>query len=243
MRPWYFRWWGMMVIGYVAITGMLGIVVLASDRSVPSGPTALDAIRAGGFTEAKGVDAAARADAPLVTDADPAIGSPTPLLTIVEFSDFECPFCREAFPTIRALATRYGDRVRFVYRDFPVDELHAGARLAAEAAQCAHGQGKFWAYHDKLFQSAPRFDRAALSTYARAVGLDVAAFDACVDGKQFTDAVEMDAAAGRAFGVKGTPTWFFLLGNDPKTARRVEGVIPSDVFDAVVADTLARVRR
>ena len=245
MRPWYLRWWGIVVIGYVALTGVLGIAALSSSRSAAARPTIFDSIRAGGFTESKPIADSRKpiADVPLVTDTDPAIGTATPLLTIVEFSDFECPYCREAFPTIRGIASRYGDRIRFIYRDFPVDTLHANARLAAEAAQCAHAQGKFWAYHDRLFQNASALDRAALTTHARAVGLDAVAFDACVDGKQFAEAVEADVHAGRALGVKGTPTWFFLRYGDPTTARRVEGAIPNAVFEAVVSDTLARTRR
>jgi len=186
----------------------------------------------------------------MFSEHDPAIGAPLDRaqLVIVEYSDFQCPFCRAAFPIIREAVTTYGDRgFRFVYRDFPVDEIHADARLAAEAAQCAHAQGKFWAYHDKLFQSAGAatsagasgLDSASLLRYAEQVGIDRAPFAACLQSKQFASEVAADHDAGVKLGVRGTPTWFLLPGGDPAKARRVEGVIPR----AALQDLLERALR
>lgn len=258
--PWYLRWWGIAILAYLAVTAVLGIAFLVMNRRSRASVVP-EVLRAGGFTAAKSTadrQQSASVDASmvrLVTDADPAIGAPaaTAKLTIVEFSDFECPFCRQAFPIIRGIAAAYGDRgVRYVYRDFPVDALHANARAAAEAAQCAHAQGKFWAYHDKLFQNAGApdanttngggLDRASLARYARQVGLDQR-FDVCLASGEMHDAVQRDVDAGTALGVHGTPTWFFMTGNDPSTARRVEGVIPREAFTQFLDRTLERLAR
>ena len=233
MKPWYLRPWGIAFLGYLAVTGVLGIAFLVTSRRAPLNrtPSPLDTVRAGGFTEAGRRDASVDLSVPIFSDRDPAIGADTPKLVIVEFSDFQCPFCRAAFPIIREAVTMYGDRgVRYVYRDFPVDEIHADARLAAEAAQCAHAKGRFWAYHDKLFQNAEALDRASLVRYAEQVGLEQQPFDACLTSRQFAAAVEDDYQAGVKLGVKGTPTWFFLPDGDPKKARRVEGVIPREAL-------------
>ncbi|MDO8599588.1 MAG: thioredoxin domain-containing protein [bacterium] len=239
MQPWYLRWWGIAILAYIAVTAVLGIVFLVSSRgALGQSPSPLDAFRTGGFTTKEGAGGTFDASVPIVTDRDPALGADHPALTIVEFSDFQCPFCRQSFPIIREAVTQYGDRLRFVYRDYPVDELHADARAAAEAAQCAHAQGKFWAYHDKLFQNADALDAASLTRYAAQVGLDQTAFAACVAARTFAAAVEEDYQAGVKLGVAGTPTWFFLSDGDPKKARRVEGVIPRDALLKFLERTL-----
>ncbi|MDO8622219.1 MAG: thioredoxin domain-containing protein [bacterium] len=236
MRPWYQRPWGIAILVYIAVTASLGIVFLVAIRRAQP-QSSSSALRAGGFTEAGQSASGAALDrsVPMFSDRDPAIGAPLERakLIIVEYSDFQCPFCRAAFPIIREAVTMYGDRgLRFVYRDFPVDEIHADARLAAEAAQCAHAQGKFWAYHDKVFQSADAsggasgLDEASLLRYAEQVGIDRAPFEECIRSKQFASEVAADYDAGVKLGVRGTPTWFLLPGGDPAKARRVEGVIP-----------------
>lgn len=241
MRPWFRRGWGIAILGYLLVTGILGIVFLVSSRRAPLSrtPSPLDTVRTGGFTEARSVGTTVDLSAPIFSERDPAIGSERPKLVIVEYSDFQCPFCRAAFPIIREAVTSYGDRgLRLVYRDFPVDEIHPEARGATEAAQCAHAQGKFWAYHDKLFQNADTLDATSLARYAEQIGLDRTQFDACVASRQFRQAVEEDSQAGVKLGVKGTPTWFFLPDGDPQKARRVEGVIPREALFGFLERTL-----
>lgn len=231
--PWFRRSWGIAVLAYLLVTGVLGIAFLVSSRRAQLNRTQapLDTLRTGGFTEARPTAATVDRSVSIFSGSDPAIGSAQPKLLIVEYSDFQCPFCRAAFPIIREAVTTYGDRgLRLVYRDFPVDEIHPEARGAAEAAQCAHAQGKFWAYHDKLFQNADALDAISLARYAEQVGLDRTQFDACAASRQFRQAVEEDYQAGVKLGVKGTPTWFFLPDGDPQKARRVEGVIPREAL-------------
>jgi protein-disulfide isomerase len=139
-------------------------------------------------------------------------------VTIVEFSDFECPFCRRAEATVRQLLERYPDQVRLVYRHFPL-EMHPDALPAAEAAACAADQGKFWEFHDKLL-SGP-LDAASRERYASEVGLDMERYKACVAKRQFKDAVAADQKAGEAAGVSGTPA-FFVNGVPLSGARPLE---------------------
>ncbi|MBI4434378.1 DsbA family protein, partial [Candidatus Uhrbacteria bacterium] len=238
MRPWYLRWWGIVIIVYIAVTGVLGIGFIVASRRAPTVPASArdDVLRVGGFTAAETVNSqqsTVNRQQLLVTDSDPTLGATAAIagVTIVEFSDFQCPFCRAAFPIIRQVASQYGGRgLRYVYRDWFNDELHPDARRAAEAAQCAHAQGKFWAFHDKVFQNQEQMDAKSLAAYARQVGLDGQRFDVCVASKEFASAVQQDIDAGTSFGVRGTPTWFFILGGDVANARRVEGVIPRDVL-------------
>ena len=235
MRPWYLRWWGIVIVVYLACTAALGIVFVVVSRQARARAVLPDVLRVGGFTDTGKAEQPTRASAPIIVPENPTFGasSASAQLTIVEFSDFECPFCRQAFPIIRAAMTTYGTSVRFVYRHFPIDELHPRARRAAEAGACANAQGKFWAYHDKLFTNADALDDASLIRYARQVGLDQR-FDVCLASKEFAGVVQADVDAGKALGVHGTPTWFFILHNDPLTARRVEGVIPRDALTNLI---------
>ncbi len=110
----------------------------------------------------------------------PVRGAPDAAVTIVEFSDFECPFCKQAHGTVTKVLERYSGRIRLAYRDFPLESIHPLARGAAEAARCARDGGKFWEYHDVLFAQSPKLAPDDLKRYAKDVGLDVEKFDACV---------------------------------------------------------------
>ena len=141
--------------------------------------------------------------------------------------DFACQFSKEENSIIRELLTKYPDRVRLQVRDFPVDELHPEARQTAEAAVCAHAQGKYWAMHDLLFATAGNFTDADLLKYAKNIGLDETKFSLCLKDPQTAAEVQTDIEAGTAAGVPGTPT-FFING------IKVEGAIPADIWEQIV---------
>ncbi|HUL79389.1 MAG TPA: thioredoxin domain-containing protein [Vicinamibacteria bacterium] len=162
----------------------------------------------------------------------PARGNPKAPVTIVEFSDFQCPFCARARPTVARVREAYGDRVRWVFRHFPLD-FHAQAQKAGEAAACAADQGRFWEMHDLLWANGGKLQVADLKAHAATLGLDVAAFDKCLDSGQEAAVVERDAAAGQSFGVSGTPA-FFVNG------RPLTGAQPFDAFAQVIDDELQR---
>jgi protein-disulfide isomerase len=153
-------------------------------------------------------------------------------VTIVEFTDFHCPFCKRVLPTLSQISAKYGDQVKLVYKDFPIDKLHPGARRGHEAARCAGEQGKFWPYHDKLFANAPKAGPDDLKAYAKEVGLDSAAFDTCVRNGKYQSAVQKDIDEGGAAGVTGTPA-FFING------RLLSGAQPLESFARVIDDELA----
>lgn len=159
----------------------------------------------------------------VVTDDDPALGMETPQLTVVVFADFGCSYCAEVSGTVRKLAAFYGDQVRFIYRDFPLADIHPDAQRAAEAAECAHEQGMFWQYYDKLYQNQSDHSIGALKLYALEIGTDLEQFIECVDSSKYRGEVLDDYADGVVAGVYGTPTFFF-------NGYRVEGAIPEDVF-------------
>ncbi len=164
----------------------------------------------------------------LATLDDPSLGahSDDALLTIVEFADFGCPYSREASYVVRALA-EYSTVVRYVYRDFPIADIHPTAAVAAEAGECAQEQGRFFDYHDKLYQNQFDLSQDALKRYAQELGLDTDLFNTCLESHRYRDEVEQDRLAGVEAGVRGTPTFFF-------NGVRVEGAIPQDVFSSLI---------
>lgn len=162
----------------------------------------------------------------------PAIGPADAPVTMVEWSDYQCPFCRRAHPTVEQLLTEYKGDIRFVYRDFPLS-FHQHAMPASEAAHCALDQGKFWEYHKNLFEVQGDLSEADLSKRASDVGLDGAAFTACLKSKKFDGDIQSSMSAGSALGVTGTPA-FFING------RMLVGAQPIDKFREVINDELTR---
>lgn len=162
----------------------------------------------------------------------PARGPAAALVQIIEFSDFECPFCLRAHPTVLKVLSTYGDKVRLVYRHYPLPN-HPNARPAAEASACADEQGKFWEFHDRLFENQTKLTAADLKQYASTLGLDSGKFNACFDSHKFAAQVEDDMEAGEAVGVSGTPA-FFING------RVVSGAQPFEVFKRIIDEELAR---
>ncbi|MBF0182140.1 MAG: thioredoxin domain-containing protein [Magnetococcales bacterium] len=151
-------------------------------------------------------------------------------ITIVEFSDFECPYCRRAQGTLKKVVEAYGDKVRMVFRHYPLP-FHAKAPKASEAAQCAADQGKFWPMHDLLFEEKSKLEVADLKAHAKTVGLDQAKFDKCLDGGTHSGRVSADLGDGKKLGVTGTPT-FFING------VRLVGAQPFEKFKAIIDEEL-----
>ncbi len=161
-------------------------------------------------------------------------GNPDAPVTIVEFSDFQCPFCRAAEPTVKEVLGKYKDKVRFSYRDFPLKQIHAHAEQAAEAARCAGEQGKFWEYHDLLYAGETTLDQAGLTDRARSIGLDVNRFSTCLASGKFEAPIESDLQVGKRAGVTGTPAFYIdgvlLSGAQPLSA--FEKIIDSELASA-----------
>ena len=164
-----------------------------------------------------------------VTNVDHIRGNANAKITLVEYSDFECPFCASFHPTVKQLLADYPNDIRLVYRHFPLRQLHPNAQKAAEASECAAEQGKFWEMHDKLFElnTARSLTLDAMKTAAKDMGLDTTKFNSCVDSGKYASEVEKDYKDGIAGGVTGTPGTF--VGSE-----YVAGALPYESVKAVV---------
>jgi protein-disulfide isomerase len=164
-------------------------------------------------------------------DGAPFKGTADAPVVIVKFEDFHCPFCKEAQATMAQLLARYPDRIKIVHKDFPIDELHPGARAAHTAARCASEQGTFWPYHDALYAHAPKTAAKELESYAKDVGLDAMRLEQCVSAGKYSGAVGKDIDDGKQAGVTGTPA-FFING------RLVAGAQPVENFVKIIDEEL-----
>jgi len=162
----------------------------------------------------------------------PAKGPETAPVTIVEFSDFQCPYCGQLTPTLEAVKQKYGDKVRIVFRQFPLN-IHDHAQKAAEAALCANEQGKFWEMHDYMFKNQGALAIEQLKAKAAELGLNASNFNQCLDSGKTAKAIEADMKAGSSVGVNGTPT-FFVNG------RLMQAGMPIEALSAVIDDELQR---
>jgi len=213
-------------VGILIYAFFFAIQVLSIRGQILSGTYDFDAYGAS-TSGAGGANVDQRGTYDVATFDDPSLGLSNAKVTIVEFGDFECPFCKQSYPTIRTLAQEFKDDVRVVYRDFPLETIHPNARFAALAGYCAEEQNLFWPLHDKLFQNQEDLSQAAIAGYANQIGADARAFAACVSSQAARDEVNRDIADGQAAGVLGTPTWFI-------NGIRVAGVIPEDVFRQII---------
>ena len=160
----------------------------------------------------------------------PAKGQPSAPIEMIEFSDFQCPYCLRANATVNQVLAAYGDRIHFVYRHYPLPS-HPNAFPAAEASACAAEQGKFWPYHDRLFANPSKLGAADLKQHAAEVGVDTAKFNACVDSHKFKAQVDTDMKEGDEAGVNGTPA-FYING------RMLSGAQPFDAFKRIIEEEL-----
>jgi protein-disulfide isomerase len=191
-------------------------------------------------------DAQARQPAALImpTDGAPSRGSKDAPVTMVEFSDYQCPFCArytlETLPQIDKEYIRTG-KVRYVFRDFPLIPIHPQAFKAHEAARCAGDQGKYWEMHDRLYENYRSLAPANLVDHARAVGLEMPRFERCLDGGAMTATVQEDLDLARMAGVTGTPA-FFIGTTRPDgsvvVVSRVAGAHPYEVFKEAIDKAL-----
>jgi len=157
-------------------------------------------------------------------------------VTIVEFSDFECPFCKAAQPTLTRLLSKYEGKVRISYRDFPLRPIHPHAQSAAEAARCAGEQGRFWEYHDSMFASHAKLESTDLKDRARLLHLNETQFDACLSSGKFQSQIQGDVDLGTKLGVTGTPS-FFVNG------ILVDGAQPAAAFEKIIDSELKAAAR
>lgn len=178
---------------------------------------------------------------------DPVKGNPNAPVTIVEFSDFQCPFCARFFAeTLPQIQQDYIDsgKVKLVYRDFPLESIHANARAASIAGECADDQKMFWQYHDKLFEGQTQWARLSANDaantfqqYASELGLNSDNFNSCLNSPKYSDEINEDFQNGANYGVTGTPAFF--IGNDKDGYVTLIGAKPYSAFQQVIDKELS----
>jgi protein-disulfide isomerase len=170
-----------------------------------------------------------------IESTDPSLGRASAPVTLIEFSDFQCPFCQRVAPTLKKIRETYGDKVRIVWKDFPLTQIHPQAFKAGEAAHCAGDQGKYWDYHDRLFANQQQLQPEDLKKHAADLGLDAAAFNACLDSSKYGERVRDGVAQGTRLGVNSTPTIYI-------NGRMLSGAQPYETFVSVIDEELSRAK-
>ena len=207
------------LMGGIDFGGGNGNAVAGDGENVA--PTALDA-----------VDGKA-----LIEDNDPVLGDSDAGVTIIEFSDFQCPFCERAANGAIADFKRssyFSDgEVNLIYKHLPLNSIHPYAQKAGEAAECANRQGSFWEYHDALFANQGALDVDSLKSYAAQVGLNTGDFNSCLDNGDASSEVSKETAQGQSVGARGTP-FFVVVNNDNGKSTTVSGAVPWTNFEAAI---------
>lgn len=226
-NPWFAVSMGLvgLIVGYALGSGGAGVPAAGAPvpPSVPSVPTAA-APEAPPAGDVKPVD----------PQVDHIRGNPDAKISVIEYSDFECPFCSRNHPTMQQIVDTYGDDVNWVYRHFPLG-FHPNAQKAAEASECAAEQDKFWEMADMIMEKGA--DNTQLESYAAAIGLNAAKFKDCLDSGKTAAHVQSDTAEGGSAGVNGTPG-NIVYNNETKESRMVSGAQPFAAFQTVIDEML-----
>ncbi|MBU0613522.1 DsbA family protein [Patescibacteria group bacterium] len=173
-----------------------------------------------------------------ITDSDNIRGDKNAPITLVEFSDFECPYCSRLFPTLEALLDKYEGEVRLVYKHFPLTSIHDQAVPAAEASECAGDQSKFWEYHDALYSDQSKLADGYYSELAATLGLNTTQFDDCFNSRKYQERVATQSVEAQAAGGQGTP-YTVMIDADGNTTP-LNGAIPQANFEVVIDQALGK---
>ncbi len=168
-----------------------------------------------------------------ITSKDHLIGPASAPVTLIEYSDFECPFCAKFFPTTQQVIKEYGNKVRLVYRHFPLTSIHPLAQKAAEASECASEQGKFWQFHDLVFANQTLLSAEQLKIWGKDLGLNTTKYNDCLDSGKYATRVQADAQEGEQKGVRGTPATFV-------NGELISGALPFEAMKQIIDAALAK---
>ena len=222
MKKWHQKWWGRILIILGILTLSLGVAIalyfvnlvqkMKSGDYLSQLPT-----KSSYYTSDKQKQLIEGVN-------DYWTGAANPKLTIVEFADFECPYCENAYPIIREISLKYKDSVKIIYRDYP---NHQDSTIEAMAARCAGEQGLFWPMHDKLFQNQGLSSTSDLTQLAYEIGADTTRFSTCLNSSKYLTQIQKDYTDAESLNLTGTPAWFF-------NGYKIEGDIPENTFMKIV---------
>ncbi|MBI4433694.1 DsbA family protein [Candidatus Uhrbacteria bacterium] len=219
----------------VGVVGILGFMILLPGAIRAQSPS-VAAPAAAPVAPPTGAPTAPPPSGPVnitVTDADHIRGNKDAKVTIVEWSDYQCPFCSRFHPTMRQAMSEYGDKVRWVYRHFPLESIHPNARPAAEAAECAAEQGKFWEFSDQLFEKQESLGSTLYTQLAKDLKLNEKQFASCVSSRKYQQKVANDEQSGLAIGVRGTPASYV-------NGIEVPGAVPYAQLKSLIDQALSQ---
>ena len=174
----------------------------------------------------------------------PSLGDPSSKVTMIEFSDYQCPFCgRYANQTMSQVIDEYvkSGKVRYIFRNFPLEQVHPFAEKAAEASACAGDQGKFWEAHDRFFKNQQTLDVKQMQAHASALGLDALKFQQCLDSGKYASRVRADVVEGQKYNVRATPSFFFgtqVKDSKLKAEKFLSGAVPYQNFKDLIESLL-----
>ncbi len=216
MRPWYKKWWGMLII---ALAIFVLALVLSFSWAVYK--------RVQEIRDEQFVNMQQDYLENLAPGYSPRLGTDTPALRIVEFSDFQCPFCAQSAPIMKQVVEYYSGLIQYVYRHMPIDELHPDAWNASLASTCADEQNSFWTYHDEIFANQDNLSKDNLFALAQNMSLDMDQFKSCFDSEKYAYQVRRDMNDGAELDIEGTPT-FFVNG------EMLSGVLSLDQWKVIL---------
>ena len=216
-RPWFRRWWFISILVLIVLWFGLPFIITPLVEKYEVGRVLQNT-----ETPLSKVGLSL-----LETTDDPFIGYTDAPVVIVEFLDYQCPFCKQAVPIMKQVLSTYPDTVKLIIRDFPIDSVHPEAISAAVAANCAQAQGNFWEYHDALYDQQDELGENLYQSLARQFNLDLTKFDSCSKSLAVRKEIGDDYDAGIKAGVGGTPT-FFVNG------QKVEGPLPIDLWKQII---------
>ncbi len=218
-KSWYKKWWGIIVVLILSLFLILLIAFsfyfIALVKQEKAKINVSNTNLSGKITK-------------INTDGNYWFGSAKPEITIVEFADFACPYCKNSYSNIREISVNYKNKVKFVFKDYP---LYEQSFDLAMAGRCAGEQGLFWIMYDKLFQNQGAKETTELIELANQIGADVNKFDDCLSQKKYSTQIQKDFSEGEKLGLTGTPIWFI-------NGYKIEGDIPHDIFIQIIEELL-----
>jgi protein-disulfide isomerase len=226
-RKWFTKWWGIVIIIFSLLVLLLIIyfsfLVYRFKRGIESGELIIGNV-IGQYSEFEGQinNSITINRQEIEALGNPSMGSNDPIMTIVEFSDFNCPYCAIIHPIIKEFVLEYPEKVKVIFRDFPLS-----GNQAAMAANCAFEQGRFWEMHDKLFANQKNLSETIIKQIADEMRLEMDSFNNCYDNQKYEQNIQKDLAVGIKAGVEGTPTLFI-------NGQRFPGVMPEDVLKQIL---------